>query len=330
MKKLSNELKTYLKNNPLVILTPVDRYLGFSAPISPVLQFNEIATKYDIPILFVDPQRTIIEAQPNNKPKIMTADGAINGSVMFGYGHELLDRNMVKYIILAAELCGAKTVNNFRCLEDNDDKALIALNLANSNIKCSNSWISSARSPFKIVLDKIPMKISGDNLIGKTSGFTAGGVGIQPLPFDVDYIGPFLWSSRLNGLPKIIQNNIAPKNGTGTTKVIRTYIAGGKVVGAYFTSGEGVVNCAGLTRNPVSGLQTLSKSQKQHLIYTAKICGALGFCRIDSTDEKIPAIFEINPLARIDSDIHGFNVAEAILEHMVSLAVEKMAEDKNE
>ena len=122
------------------------------------------------------------------------------------------------------------------------------------------------------------------------------------MPPHINYIAPFNWSSRSDSRPKIIQNNISVQRDNPRNKVIRTYVVGGKVIGSYYTEGEGIVNCAGLAREPKSGVFKLSDLQNKKLIAAANAVGATGFSRIDSTDEKEPAIFEINPLARIDAD----------------------------
>jgi len=45
----------------LAIITPVNRYLGFSAPISPVEQFNNAIKNFnDVEMVYVDPQRTLV------------------------------------------------------------------------------------------------------------------------------------------------------------------------------------------------------------------------------------------------------------------------------
>lgn len=323
MSKYSSKFIDWLREYPLVVLTPIDRYLGFSAPISPVIQFSKAADKLGVPITFKDPQRIMIETTSSSRPKILDIEGEIHASVYFPFGHELLDRNMVRLVITAAESNGSLVVNDSNSLITNDDKALIAIKLANSGVKSANSWICSARSPFQYIIDSNPSLVKDNLIIGKTSGFTAGGVGVQPLFPSLDYVAPFIWSSRSDSRPKIIQNNISNAVNGNPNKVIRTYIVGGEVVGSYYTKGLGIVNCAGLTRDSKSGSFKLSNMQKNKLIEAAKIVGAGGFCRLDSTDEDNPAIYEINPLARIDAESHGLDIAMKIVEYMLVLAKTK-------
>ena len=330
MKNISQDFSQYLQDNPLVVITLVHRYLGFSAPIPPTKQFGAAAESLGVSVVFKDPQRVIIETKSNKIPQLLDEYGPINGSVYFAFGHELLDRNMTKLIIMAAESSAAKVVNGSDSLTINDDKAMLAITLSNCGIKSADSWICSARAPFQAILDDHPKLKEASNLIGKTSGFTAGGVGIQPLPANIDYIAPFTWSSRSDARPKIIQNNIAAEEDNSRNKVIRTYVVGGKIVGSYFTEGAGIVNCAGLARDPKSGSFVTTSLQQKDILAATTAVGATGFCRIDSTAEKKPAIFEVNPLARIDADTHGFNVAQSILEYMLILALEKFQAISNE
>ena len=330
MIKYSIDFSNYLVSYPLVVITPIDRYLGFSTTIQPTDQFKAAAKKLGIDVVFKDPQKIIIEAGADKKPRLIDESGTIEGSVYFAFGHDLLDRNMTKLIIMAAELNKARVVNSSNCLTINDDKAMFAISLSNSGIKSASSWICSARAPFKTILDNNSSLNSSKYIIGKTSGFTAGGVGIQPLLPHIDFIAPFNWSSRSDSRPKIIQNNISTQKDNDRNKVIRTYVVGGKIIGSYFTEGGGIVNCAGLAREPKSGLYRLTDLQRKKLLAAATAVDAAGFSRIDSTDEKNPSIFEINPLARIDADTHGFSVAKSILEYMLDLAKHRFEEEKHD
>lgn len=49
-----------MSTKPVVIITPVGRYLGFSAPESPIKQFTEAAEKLGVVIAFKDPQKIYI------------------------------------------------------------------------------------------------------------------------------------------------------------------------------------------------------------------------------------------------------------------------------
>ena len=48
----------------LLVSTPVNRYLGFSAPINPVESFTKANTDYGVNLIFKDPQLFIIEINP--------------------------------------------------------------------------------------------------------------------------------------------------------------------------------------------------------------------------------------------------------------------------
>lgn len=55
-------------------------------------------------------------------------------------------------------------------------------------------------------------------------------------------------------------------------------------------------------------------------VNAAKAVGAEGFCRTDASENKNQAIFEINPLARIDAEKYGLNIPEEILWYSIKLA----------
>lgn len=311
-------------DNPIVILTPVNRYLGFSAPISPVEQFKPIAEKWHAPLVFKDPQRVLIHLNSNGLPELYDESGQIKGSVYFPFGHDLLDRNMVKMIILAVEKQGAKVVNGFRALTIGDDKGFIAIELANRGIPCADSIISSARGDVPTVLTLLKdVDSEVEHVVVKTTGFTAGGVGTQPMKADIDYLSPLLWASRKDSNPKVIQNDVDGTPQSEGRIVIRAYIVGGEVVGCYTTKGYGIVNCAGLTRESKSERYIPTQSEIEMYINAAKAVGADGFCRVDASGGKSRAIFEVNPLARIDAEKYGLNIPEEILWYCIKLATNK-------
>lgn len=323
-----SEIKKMVKNmdasKPIVILTPVNRYLGFSAPISPVDQFGEIASDWGVPISFKDPQRLSIKMGSNNHPTICDKDGEINGSVFFPFGHELLDRKMTLMIISALEKTGKKVVNGSKALTVADDKALTAIALAGEpEIPTPKSVITSARSDSKGVIDFLTDS-RDEKILAKMSGYSAGGVGIQPLPADIDYLAPALWLSRMNNRPRVIQNDADQKEKGSPRGVIRSYIVGGKVVGSYTTNGYGIVNCAGLTRESKAKTYHTSKAEEKIFLKAAEKVGCSGFCRIDAAKGENLSIFEINPLARIDAEKYGLHIAEEILLYCIKLAINNL------
>lgn len=307
--------------NPIVIITPVNRYLGFSAPISPVEQFSPIAEEWNVPLVFKDPQRILIYLNSNREPELYDELGKIKGSVFFPFGHDQLDRNMVRFIISALERKGTKVVNGSKALTLADDKGLIAIALSETGIQCADSIISSARGNVNMALGLLRnVDPNLEHVVVKTTGFTAGGVGTQPINADIDYLAPLLWSSRNDNNPKVIQNDI---DGTPQSKgrtVVRAYIVGGEVVGCYTTKGFGIVNCAGLARESEGKKYIPSKREREMYIKAARAVSAEGFCRVDASSSKNSAIFEINPLARIDAEKYGLNIAAEILWYCVKLA----------
>lgn len=318
IKKLTSKIDP---ENPIVVLTPVNRYLGFSAPISPVDQFKPIAEKWGVPIVFKDPQRVLIHLSAEGKPELYYEDGPIHGSVYFPFGHDLLDRNMVRMIISAVEKQGAKVVNGSRALTVADDKGLIAIELANKGIPCANSIISSARGDVTTALEILKNIDSElEHVVVKTTGFTAGGVGTQPMKADIDYLAPLLWSARKDSNPKVIQNDIDGTPQSEGRTVVRAYIVGGEVVGCYTTKGYGIVNCAGLARESKGEMYLPNDEEVEIYKNAAKAVGAEGFCRVDASGGKNKAVFEINPLARIDAENYKLNIPEEILWYCIKLA----------
>ncbi len=318
IKKIASKIDP---ENPIVILTPVNRYLGFSAPISPIDQFKPIAEKWGVPVVFKDPQRVLIHLNSQGIPELYDESGKINGSVYFPFGHDLLDRNMVRMIIFALEKQGAKVVNGFRALTVADDKGLIAIELANKGIPCANSIISSAKGDVPTALElmkKVDSKL--EHVVVKTTGFTAGGVGTQPMKADIDYLAPLLWASRKDSNPKVIQNDIDSTPQSEGRTVVRAYIVGGEVVGCYTTKGYGIVNCAGLARESKGEKYIPTGSEIKIYVSAAKAVSAEGFCRVDASGGKNKAVFEINPLARIDAEKYGLNIPEEILWYCIKLA----------
>lgn len=301
----------------IVILTPVDRYLGFSASVSPVDQFSSAAQKIskNLEIVFVDPQKSHVVIDAKNV-HLMDSDGKIvNGDVYFAFGHDLLDRNMTKYIIRALEVSGKKVINGYEALTILDDKALMAIELSQSNLPVAKSVIASARPNSNAIIKFI----GGDKIIAKTSGFSAGGVGVYPVIPNIDYLAPILWSTRMDCRPKILQNDLYQTKNSSRS-VIRAYIVGGKIVGCYTTDGYEIVNCAGLARESKAKIYTPTKKQAQILMDSAKLVKSTGYCRIDAVGEKEHfSIIEINPLARIDAESHGLDIPRAVLEYAIEL-----------
>lgn len=302
------------------IITPVNRYLGFSAPISPVEQFNKSASNFnDIELEFIDPQKAYIEAGHDNLPQIFNEYGnPANCDVYFPFGHTLLDRNMTKYLILAAEIAHKVAINGYRALTMSDDKALLALSLSNSGLPIAKSIIASARGNTGSIIEKFDQK----TIISKISGFSAGGVGVKPLKNDVDYLAPELWMARMDEKPRVLQNDLE-LNREGIRSVVRAYVVGGKVIGCYTTSGLGIVNCAGLTRESAAEHYKPTSHERQIFVKAASTVGASGYCRIDAINGKNFAIIEVNPLAQIDADSYGIDVATEILKFAVRLGERK-------
>lgn len=305
----------------LTIITPVNRYLGFSAPISPVEQFNSALKKIDsadIDVRFVDPQRLHIKTSEDSLPIVCSEHGEqLKGGVYFAFGHDLLDRRMTAYVIKALELSNEKVINGYDALTIADDKALLALHLANQNIPIAKSVIASARSNSNEIINYLNSKV----IISKTTGFSAGGVGVKPLPSDINFLAPDIWSARMDSKPKVIQNDLDQNN--SRRQVIRSYVVGDKLIGSYTTTGYGIVNCAGLARESVARPYRATKEQERLLISAANCVKSGGYCRIDSVGGNNFAIIEVNPLARMDADAYGIDVALAIL----WLAVNKMKGD---
>ena len=297
----------------LVVLTPVGRYLGFSAPISPVQQFTEAANKAGVDVIFKDPQRIYIATNKDSVPVLRDEHGDIDGDVYFPFGHTLLDRNMVKYAIVALEKSGKIVINGYKSLTVADDKGLMALEFANhAKITTPTSIIASASSASERLLGEI----KGDIVISKMTGFTAGGVGTQPLNPDINQVAPVLWASRMDERPRVLQNDIDGSAPAEPRIVIRAYIVGGQVIGCYTTKGYGIVNCAGLARESKAEKFNPSKKEVTTLLNAASIVGATGFCRIDAVRKKEGlSIFEVNPLARIDAEYYDIDVAGAIVHY---------------
>jgi len=303
--------KDFMKTT-LTVITPVNRYLGFSAPISPVEQFTLALKKIrdsDLDVRFLDPQRLHIKSSADSPPTVCDEQGNIlTGGVYFAFGHDLLDRRMTAYVIKALELSGEKVINGYDALTIADDKALLALHLANQNIPIARSVIASARSNSKEIISYL----DSDVIISKTTGFSAGGVGVKPIPSDINFLAPDIWSVRMDSKPKVIQNDL---DRTKTQRqVIRSYIVDGRLIGSYTTTGYGIVNCAGLARESVAEPYVITEEQEKVLINAATSVKSDGYCRIDSVGGENFAIIEVNPLARIDADAYNIDVATAILQ----------------
>lgn len=306
---------------PIVVLTPVGRYLGFSAPVSPVDQFSLVAEKWGVPIIFKDPQRVFICADNNMKPRLYDEQGLIDGAVYFGFGHEPLDRNMVRFVISALEIGGEKVVNGREALTVADDKGLMALAFAGQkNIPTAKSVIASARGHVPSILELLD---SYETVVAKMTGFTAGGVGTQPVKADIDYLAPQLWLSRMDSKPRVIQNDVDPLPPDVSRTVIRAYVVGGELIGCYTTEAYGIVNCAGLARESEGRIYRATKEEESAFLAAANAVGSNGYCRIDAAGGKNFCIYEVNPLARIDAEKYGLDIPGAIINYMVKLAVDK-------
>lgn len=297
----------------VVIITPINRYIGFSARISPVEQFTQAAQKLsnDIEVIFVDPQKSHI-AINNNDVYLFDSNGQlVNGDVYFPFGHDLLDRNMTKYIIRALELSGKKVINGYDALTLLDDKALLAIELSKFNLPAAKTIIASARSNSNAIIEFI----DGGKIISKASGFSAGGVGVAPIPSNIDYLAPILWGIRMDSRPKVLQSDLYKSNQAART-VIRAFVVGNEIVGCYTVEALGVVNCAGLAREPKVKTYNPTKEESKILINATLIVKSIGYCRIDAVggNDKF-AIIEINPLARIDVEKYGFDIPLAVLKY---------------
>lgn len=317
-------IKKLDRTRPVVILTPVNRYLGFSAPVSPVEQFTELATKWDIPVIFKDPQRVLIKADKDTKPALYDEHGPIEGCVYFAFGHEQLDRNMVRFIITAVESQGIPVINGEKALTVADDKGLMALAFAGrSDIPTAQSVIASARGPVPKILELLD---GGNVVVTKMTGFTGGGVGTQPMEANINYLAPSLWLSRMDNRPRVVQNDADKTSQDGTRVVIRAYVVGGKLIGCYTTEGYGLVNSAGLTRESEGKVYIASKEEERVFLAAAEAVGSSGYCRIDAAGGSNFCIYEVNPIARIDAEKYDLNIPEAILLYALELAIRNQGE----
>lgn len=299
------------------IITPVDRYLGFSAPISPTTQFDQAVAKFtDVKVVYIDPQRASVFSDANSNPVLIDGNGnEIKADVYFAFSHTALDRQMTRYIIKALEKAETIVINGYKALTVADDKALLAIELSKSGLPIAKSFITSARSNSR----KILRTLNNDSqyVIAKTSGLTAGGVGVKPVPKNVDCLAPELWASRLENRPKIIQNDL--DYGSNRRTVIRSYIVGGKILGSYTTTGFGIVNCAGLTRESKAIRYEPTEMETEIIEKAAATVYSSGYCRVDSVGGKNFAIIEINPVARIDADTFGIDVPSALIKYAKEL-----------
>jgi glutathione synthase/RimK-type ligase-like ATP-grasp enzyme len=300
------------------IIAPINRYLGFSAPISPQDQFNGVIDKFkDVVMMYVDPQRVSILGDSNNSPVILDEFGnTIDADVYFAFSHSTLDREMTRYIIRALEKSGAVVINGYNALTIADDKALMAIELAGAGIPIAKSFIVSARSSSQTIIDAFSQD-DGRFVISKTSGLTAGGVGVKPITKEINCLAPELWSSRLDNRPKIIQNDLDFDSNMRT--VIRAYVINKKIIGCYTTAGYGIVNCAGLTRESVAKRYVASRDEEEMIIEAAKTVYCGGFCRVDAVGGNNFAIIEVNPVARIDAENYGIDVPSELIKYAKEL-----------
>lgn len=301
----------------LAIIAPVGRYLGFSAPISPEDQFNDAVHEFPgMEMVYLDPQRVMIYSDSQGAPLIYDASGhSITADVYLAFSHEALDRKMTQYVIRALERAGALVVNGYRALTVADDKALMAIELAGSGLPVAQSFIASARSNVDTIVDVL--SAGNEIVISKTSGLTAGGVGVKPLPAGVDFLAPELWSCRLTQRPKIIQNDL--DKGSRRRTVVRAYVVGGRIIGSYTTTGDGVVNCAGLARDACAKRRMLLPQESRVVLDAAAAVGASGFCRVDCVDGEKFSILEVNPVPRMDALEYGIDVPAAIIKYAKEL-----------
>lgn len=313
------------KKSPIIIITPVNRYLGFSAPIPASKQLKDLANLWDLPLEVRDPQKLIIRSTSHGKIEVCDDNGPLNGSVFFGFGHEPLDRTMVKYVIIALEKAGKKVINGEEALTYADDKALMAIAFANSKLPVPNSIISGARATINQILFNLEIEEDKQRVVmEKPTGFAAGGIGVRPIPISREYILPAIWSSRADNKPKVLQNDSENTAVEIPRKVIRAYIVGGNFVGAYITSAKGFINCAGLAKEMLEAYNyTPTLAQEKILIEAARTVGATGYCRIDASGGNKFEIYEVNPLARLDAEKYGLNVKEYLLWHAIEMALQE-------
>lgn len=313
------------KKSPIVIITPVNRYMGFSAPIPASEQLVKLANLWNVPLEVRDPQKLIIRSTSHKKIEVFDENGPLNGSVFFGFGHEPLDRTMVKYIIIALEKAGKKVINGERALTYADDKALMAIAFANSKLPIPNSIISGSRAVINQIFFNLEIEENKQRIVmEKPTGFAAGGIGVRPIPASREYILPAIWASRADNKPKVLQNDSENTPIEIPRKVIRAYVVGGNFVGAYVTSAKGFVNCAGLAKEMLAAYNYIpTLAQQKIFIEAAKAVGATGYCRIDASGGNKFEIYEVNPLARIDAEKYGLNVKEYLLWHAIEMALQK-------
>lgn len=312
-------------SKPIIVITPVNRYLGFSAPIPPSEQLKELASLWGVPLEVHDPQKLFIKSSSERKVEVYTENGLLDGSVFFGFGHDQLDRQMVRYAIIALEKLGKKVINGEKALTYSDDKALMAIALSNSELPIPNSIISGARASVDLILGNMALKKNSDEIIfEKPTGFSAGGIGISPLLAKAEYISPAIWSSRADSRPRVLQTDMYQTPIDIPRKVIRAYIVGGELIGAYVTSAKGFVNCAGLSKEEYEAFEyDPTAKQERYLINAARAVGASGYCRIDASGGENFGIIEINPLARIDAEKYNINVKAHLLKYAINLASKK-------
>lgn len=301
------------------IITPVNRYLGFSAPVTPQEQFSKIKDKFkDVEMIYADPQKISIFSDSRNNPTVLNELGdTIDADVYFAFSHSVLDREMTRYIIRALEKSGVvDVINGYDALTIADDKALMAIELAGSGLPIAKSFIASAKASSQTIVDALDCD-DGHFILSKTSGLTAGGVGVKPVVKDINCLAPELWSSRLEERPKIIQNDLDFDN--NKRAVIRAYIVNGKIVGSYTTTGYGIVNCAGLTRESAVERYTPSRREEEVMVEAARLVFCSGFCRVDAVGGKNFAIIEVNPVARIDAETCGIDVPSELIKYAKEL-----------
>lgn len=322
IKKIASKIS---KKTPIVIITPVNRYLGFSAPIPASEQLKELANLWKVPLEVRDPQRLIIRSTSHKKIEVCDENGPLNGSVFFGFGHEPLDRVMVKYVIIALEKAGKKVINGEKALTYADDKGLMAIAFADSKLPIPNSIISGARAAINQIFFNLEIEENKQKIVmEKPTGFAAGGIGVRPIPASREYILPAIWSSRADNKPKVLQNDSEDTPIEIPRKVIRAYVVGGNFVGAYVTSAKGFVNCVGLAKEMLEAYNYIpALAQQKIFIEAAKAVGATGYCRIDASGGSKFEIYEVNPLARIDAEKYGLNVKEYLLWYAIEMALQK-------
>lgn len=121
---------------------------------------------------------------------------------------------------------------------------------------------------------------------------------------------------------EVLQNDLE-LNREGIRSVIQAYVVGGKVIGCYTTRGLGIVNCAGLAREPVTKHYKPTSHERRIFIKAASTVGASGYCRIDAINGQSFAIIGVNPLAQIDADSYVIDIATEILKFAVRLGERK-------